>query len=148
MRRPQCTFKPFISIAASVTSRQPFPLDHQLFIIKRPLADPPPDFSDLMTFRSAEPGLAAHPTFALSFRFCSSRISLVFIPNSRTWGWNCPCPPWNIDEHSLTRRSCLKGGKVWSSSPDCFLSLLRVSDRFVSLAANFRHVCLTTWIWL
>lgn len=51
--------------AASVSSRQRFPLDHQLFIIKRPLADPPPDFSDLMTFWSAEPGLTAHPDSTL-----------------------------------------------------------------------------------
>lgn len=105
---PQCTFDPFISIAASLSSRQRFPLDHQLFIIKRPLADPPPDSSHLMTFRSAEPGLAAHPAFALSFCFNSSPRNLVFQPNSRMWEWNRPCPPWNIDEGSFARRSCHK----------------------------------------
>lgn len=118
---PQCTFKPFISIAASVSSRQRFPMDHQLFIIKRPLADPPPDFSDLMTFRSAEPGLTAHPAFALSFCFNSSRRSLVFLRNSRMWEWNRPCPPWNIDEGSFTQKSCHKAAQ---SVPDRRQSLI------------------------
>lgn len=124
---PQCTFKPFISIAA-LSSGQRFPLDHQLFIIKRPLADPPPDFSDLMTFQSAEPGLTAHPAFALLFCFNSSPSSLVFIPNSSTWEWNCPCPSWNIDKHSFTQRIYHKDAQwvqdrrlVWSSLPDCLV---------------------------
>lgn len=105
-------------LAASVSSRQRFPLDHRLFIIKRPLADLPPDFSDLMTFRSGEPGLTAHPDSTLSFCLNSSRSSLVFITNSRTWEWNSPCPPWNIDERSATK---IGTGRPESFGPHCLV---------------------------
>lgn len=138
MGGPQCTFKPFISIAASVNSRQRFPLDYQLFIIKRPLADPPSDFSDLMTFRSTEPRLTAHPAFTLSFCFNSSLSSLVFIPNSMMWEWNRPCPPWNIDERSFAQRSCHKDAQ---SVQDGRQSLILAAGLACLIVASYWSFC-------
>lgn len=78
--------------SCSGSFRQRFPVDHQLFIIKSPLADRPPDSSDVPERGAVAPGPSplSRPRSALRV---AVEEALFFIPNSGMAEWNHPFTP-------------------------------------------------------
>lgn len=114
-------------------------MDHQLFIIKSPLADRPPDSSDVPERGALTPGpsLLPRPVEEALFSY-------------QTAGWQSGITlshPEILMNVLLYREAAITTQhRRWTGSKVCLLYLFRVS--FASLSAKFYLVYVRMGIWL
>lgn len=132
--------------------RQRFPADHELFIIKSPLADRPLDSSDVPELGAVAPG----PSPLSWSRYALGVAVEEALFSYQTAGWLSGI---TLSHHEIlmnvllyreaaitTQHRCWTGRKVCSSPPGYLGYLFRVT--FVSLSGEFCLVYVRMGIWL